>query len=140
VSNFDKLAGLSKLESLTRRGLKTLGEAGGDIKSTPDATMDYSDPPPETKLGDPNSAYGAYKTPKFGSNATLAGKEKKAADRTSKPVQHNTEAYVGFEKLKKQLAARGDVKDPAAVAASIGRKKYGAEKFAKAASAGKKLG
>ena len=48
-------------------------------------------------------------------------------------------AYVGFAKLKKKLAAKGDVSDPAAVAASIGRKKYGAKKFNKAAAAGKKM-
>ncbi len=43
-----------------------------------------------------------------------------------------------FENLRKALAARGDVKDPEAVAASIGRKKYGAKKMAHLASAGKK--
>jgi hypothetical protein len=51
-----------------------------------------------------------------------------------------TEKYMGFEKLEKSIAQRGDVRDPAAVAASIGRKKYGKEKFQKAAAAGKKLG
>lgn len=50
------------------------------------------------------------------------------------------EKYVGFEKLRKQIARRGDVRDPAAVAASIGRKKYGKAAFQKAAAAGKKMG
>jgi len=50
------------------------------------------------------------------------------------------EKYMGFEKLEKSLAARGDVKDPGAVAASIGRKKYGKAKFQKAAAKGHKLG
>jgi hypothetical protein len=50
------------------------------------------------------------------------------------------EKYMGFSKLEKDIAKRGDVKDPAAVAASIGRKKYGKAKFQKAAAAGKKLG
>jgi hypothetical protein len=54
--------------------------------------------------------------------------------------QQVTEKYMGFSKLEKDIAKRGDVRDPAAVAASIGRKKYGQEKFQKAAAAGKKLG
>ena len=50
------------------------------------------------------------------------------------------EKYQGFEKLERSLAAKGDVKDPGAVAASIGRKKYGKAKFQKAAAAGHKMG
>ena len=50
------------------------------------------------------------------------------------------EKYMGFSKLEREIAKRGDVRDPGAVAASIGRKKYGKEKFQKAAAAGKKLG
>ena len=41
-----------------------------------------------------------------------------------------------FKALKSRLA--GDVRDPAAVAASIGRKKYGVAKMAKLSSAGRK--
>lgn len=47
--------------------------------------------------------------------------------------------YVGFSKLKGEIAAKGNVRNPGAVAASIGRKKYGAKKFQKAASQGKKM-
>jgi len=50
------------------------------------------------------------------------------------------EKYMGFSKVEREIAKRGDVRDPGAVAASIGRKKYGKEKFQKAAAAGKKLG
>jgi hypothetical protein len=50
------------------------------------------------------------------------------------------EKYMGFSKLEREIARRGDVRDPGAVAASIGRKKYGKEKFQKAAAAGRKLG
>lgn len=50
-----------------------------------------------------------------------------------------TEKYMGFKKVA-AAAAAGGAKDPDAVAASIGRKKYGKEKFQKAAAAGKKLG
>lgn len=47
-------------------------------------------------------------------------------------------AYVGFEKLKKQLAAKG-AKNPAGLAAHIGRKKYGKKKFQRAAAKGRKM-
>jgi len=40
--------------------------------------------------------------------------------------------------LEKSIAKRGGVKDPAAVAAAVGRKKYGAKKMAKMAAAGRK--
>lgn len=53
-------------------------------------------------------------------------------------VRSIVEKYMGFKKLKKSLSGKG-VKDPGAVAASIGRKKYGKEKFQKAAAKGKSL-
>ncbi len=43
-----------------------------------------------------------------------------------------------FAKLEKEIAKKGNVKDAAAVAASIGRKKYGAEKFQQMAATGRK--
>ena len=48
-------------------------------------------------------------------------------------------AYVGFDKLKGEIAAKGGVRNPGAVAASIGRRKYGAKKFQKAAASGKSM-
>ncbi len=48
-------------------------------------------------------------------------------------------AYVGFSKLKGQIAAKGNVRDPGAVAASVGRAKYGKAAFQKAAASGKSL-
>lgn len=42
-----------------------------------------------------------------------------------------------FASLERKIASRGNVRDPAAVAASIGRKKYGAEKMAKLSRKGK---
>lgn len=45
-------------------------------------------------------------------------------------------AYLGFKKLKGQLAKKPGIKNPGAVAASIGRKKYGAGTMAKASSSG----
>ena len=43
-----------------------------------------------------------------------------------------------FSKLKASLTARGGVRNPAAVAASIGRKKYGSKLMARMAAAGRK--
>lgn len=47
-------------------------------------------------------------------------------------------SYTGFKKLEALLAKKG-ARNPGAVAASIGRKKYGKEKFEKAAHEGKSL-
>lgn len=46
-------------------------------------------------------------------------------------------ARVGFKKLTKQLAARG-ARNPKALAAWIGRKKYGKKGMAKKSAAGRK--
>lgn len=45
-----------------------------------------------------------------------------------------------FQNLEQSIAARGNVRNPAAVAAAIGRKKYGAAKMAKMSAAGRKRG
>lgn len=47
--------------------------------------------------------------------------------------------YLGFSALKSRIARRGSARNPGAVAASIGRQKYGAERFQKAAAAGQSL-
>lgn len=43
-----------------------------------------------------------------------------------------------FQKLKESIAAKGNVENPAAVAASIGRKKYGKKRFQALAAKGRK--
>lgn len=43
-----------------------------------------------------------------------------------------------FAKLKASIAAKGNVSDPGAVAASIGRKKYGKSKFQSLSSKGRR--
>jgi hypothetical protein len=48
--------------------------------------------------------------------------------------------YTGFDRLKSTLAKRPGVKDPAALSAAIGKKKYSAKRFNRAAAQGKKLG
>lgn len=49
-------------------------------------------------------------------------------------------AYMGFSALKSKLSGNSKIRNPGAVAASIGRKKYGPKKFNAAAASGKKLG
>lgn len=46
--------------------------------------------------------------------------------------------YEGFAKVKAEAAASG-ARNPGAVAASIGRKKYGTARFQKAAAHGKSM-
>lgn len=73
-------------------------------------------------------------------------KDKDSKDDCSEDVKESTnfykemmgESHEGFAKVEKQVAKNPKVKDPGAVAASIGRKKYGKEKFQKMAAAGKK--
>lgn len=45
---------------------------------------------------------------------------------------------IRFKQLANKIARKGNVDNPVAVAASIGRKKYGNEKMQKMALAGKK--
>jgi hypothetical protein len=52
-------------------------------------------------------------------------------------VEQIDEKYMGFNAVQKAVAAKG-ARNPAAVAAYIGRKKYGKEKFQAMAAAGKK--
>lgn len=59
---------------------------------------------------------------------------------TMKKESRTDEKYMGFDKLEKAIKKGGSARDPGAVAAAIGRKKYGKERFQKAAAAGKKLG
>lgn len=57
-----------------------------------------------------------------------------------KKVEANlNEKYMGFKAVEKSAKASG-AKDPAAVAAAAGRKKYGKKAFQKAAASGKKMG
>lgn len=46
--------------------------------------------------------------------------------------------YMGFDKVKADVAKSG-ARNPGAVAASIGRKKYSKAKFQKAAASGTKM-
>ena len=69
--------------------------------------------------------------------------EQKAAAKPKTQLQESieqvNEKYMGFKKTVAAIKKGGSAENPEAVAASIGRKKYGKEKFQKAAAAGKKL-
>ena len=54
-----------------------------------------------------------------------------------KPSERAKDEHEGFAKLKGELSHEKGVTDPAALAASIGRKKYGAAGMAKKAAAGR---
>jgi hypothetical protein len=64
-------------------------------------------------------------------------------EKLSKPETYKEDrvvkAYVGFKKLSQQIGAGGKVSNPKAVAAAIGRKKYGKQAFQAAASAGRSM-
>jgi hypothetical protein len=55
-----------------------------------------------------------------------------------KKSDNMSKSHIGFDKMKNKLAHKPGIKDPAAVAAVIGRKKYGAKGMAAKAAAGKK--
>jgi hypothetical protein len=71
--------------------------------------------------------------------AELAAIEKRLMEELDS-IKVVSEKYMGFDKTVAAIKKGGNAKNPEAVAASIGRKKYGKEKFQKAAAAGKKLG
>jgi hypothetical protein len=48
------------------------------------------------------------------------------------------EKHIGFKKLKGELSHEKGVRNPGALAAAIGRKKYGAKGMAKKSAAGRK--
>lgn len=54
------------------------------------------------------------------------------------PAEQAHDAHIGFKKLEHQIAKKGNVTDPAAVAASIGRKKYGQKEMTRRSVAGRK--
>jgi hypothetical protein len=55
-------------------------------------------------------------------------------------VEQVNEKYMGFKKTVAAIKKGGSAETPEAVAAAIGRKKYGKKKFQQAAARGKKLG
>ena len=66
--------------------------------------------------------------------------ESKPKTKLQESMEQVNEKYMGFKKTVAAIKKGGSAENPEAVAAAIGRKKYGKEKFQKAAAAGKKLG
>jgi hypothetical protein len=60
-------------------------------------------------------------------------------EQVAEEAEQVDEKYMGFKKLATSIKEKGGARDPEAVAAAIGRKKYGKEKFQAAAAAGKKM-
>ena len=70
----------------------------------------------------------------------MASKRLKELMAKQKRVQKTARLGSGarFEALEESIATRGGIRNPAAVAASIGRKKYGSKRFAQLATKGRK--
>ena len=66
--------------------------------------------------------------------------EKSQQQPLTESKQPVNEKYMGFKKTVASIKKGGSAENPEAVAAAIGREKYGKEQFQKAAAAGKKLG
>jgi len=69
-----------------------------------------------------------------------SGKKAKTAPEEAEKEEKKPPLGTGerFKKLKAKIAAKGKVKDPGAVAAWIGRKKYGKARFQKLGAKGRK--
>lgn len=64
--------------------------------------------------------------------------DKFKGSKKSEKASKKDEGHIGFSKLKGKLSHKSGVNDPGALAASIGRKKYGAAGMAKKSAAGRK--
>jgi hypothetical protein len=98
----------------------------------------------KAKMGDVIKDFQKSDAPQFKGKSMEKRREmaiaaKLGAEREVKEeVEQIEEKYMGFKALKASIAAKGGARDPAAVAAAIGRKKYGKEKFQAMAAAGKR--
>lgn len=82
----------------------------------------------------------AKKTIKKDPQGQMSLNLKETGNTNMSDTQKLMEKYMGFKKTVASIEKGGSAKDPEAVAAAIGREKYGKAKFQKAAAAGKKLG
>jgi hypothetical protein len=98
----------------------------------------------KAKMGDVIKDFQKSDAPQFKGKSMEKRREmaiaaKLGAEREVKEdVEAVEEKYMGFKAVMAS-AKKGGARDPAAVAAAIGRKKYGKEKFQAAAAAGKKM-
>jgi hypothetical protein len=97
----------------------------------------------KAKMGDVIKDFQKSDAPQFKGKSMEKRREmaiaaKLGAEREVKEeVEQVEEKYMGFKKVM-AAAKEGGARDPAAVAAAIGRKKYGKEKFQAMAAAGKR--
>ena len=67
----------------------------------------------------------------------MATIERKRQTDCPQPVEPVADEHLGFKKLEGKLAHRKGVTNPKALAAAIGREKYGAKAMAKKSAAGR---
>lgn len=87
----------------------------------------------ESKMNTVKELHNESKKEKSSNKGTIA-------EAVAQVEQQLNEKYMGFKKTVAAIKKGGSAENPEAVAAAIGRKKYGKAKFQKAAAAGKKLG
>ena len=100
-------------------------------------TSDMFDQPDPTQQKLPAGARDPYLDPQFESKKFLGNPGMKNLEQIAESLM---EKYMGFDKTVAAIKKGGSAENPEAVAAAIGRKKYGKAKFQKAAAQGKKLG
>jgi hypothetical protein len=119
------LEAMGKGLSEMRAGSGTLKDMVGNLGSRIDAFV--------KKRGDGGPGSG----PQGGPKDPLRDQKREL----EKEIHHRGDEHLGFQKLENKLAhEKNPPNDPAAVAASIGRKKFGAEGMAKKAAAGRQDG
>lgn len=67
----------------------------------------------------------------------MPARKRRSTSRRRKPPGRKGN-YVGYRKLKRKLSRRKGVRNAGALAAHIGRKKYGKKKMARFAAAGRR--
>ena len=116
------------------------GYTAADIrkKAAEKAMSDYKKKA-EAKKNEMNMKLGGAKLESTAPDSSDKKKKKSDDDDDEEESKPKLGSGKRFKKLSGELKAKG-VKDPDALAASIGRKKYGAAKMAKMAAAGRKKG
>lgn len=79
----------------------------------------------------------SHQAPPFGAASGAGNVKGNALAMARKPSKVPFGSGARFDALKNKLAGRKGVKNPAALAAAIGRKKYGASKMASMANKGR---
>lgn len=133
-----------------RRAMWAASEGRGNLDIPKSVGKEFAEADPGGKLPEhAKKADAAPNTNAFGSGASRSDAASShlrthadcAADGLRGHPTMRGDEHMGFENLERSLAARKDdeaVHDPAALAAWIGRKKYGKEEFQHKAAEGRK--